>query len=418
MNFLQTSSDIKIETYFHPIISLKDRTIVAFEALSRFKTPLDTTFKSISELMSIIRKESELLDLDLLLIETAAKNFKKNSVCEKNTMLFINISSVIVNKGEEGVFLITQILHNYNIKPQRVVLEILEENLKDTQKCNRFFISARRSKYLLALDDVGVGFSNLQRIAQVKPDIIKLDKSLISNMDMDFYKRKVFKSLTKLANDIGSIVVAEGVETSNETLTSLQLGAVLVQGFFFCKPNPSINDIYSLCESKIIKSSSELKSRVDSKNRRIQQMIQNHNNCIDGLSQILENAVISRFNSVLEKFIAINNDIDCIFVLDNSGIQITDTITMDKESSEKHFLFQPAQIGTDHSLKQYYIDPTSIHSSHITERYISKASGKSCRTYSKQFYHRGKILILCIDFIDSTNFICNVDENIKNYKII
>ena len=58
MNFLQTSSDIKIETYFHPIISLKDRTIVAFEALSRFKTPLDTTFKSISELMSIIRKES------------------------------------------------------------------------------------------------------------------------------------------------------------------------------------------------------------------------------------------------------------------------------------------------------------------------------------------------------------------------
>ena len=86
---------------------------------------------------------------------------------------------------------------------------------------------------LIALDDMGTGYSNLERIASIKPDIIKLDRSLIQDIDREYHKQELFDFFLKLAHKIGVFVVVEGIETEAEALSCLERGADLVQGFYF-----------------------------------------------------------------------------------------------------------------------------------------------------------------------------------------
>ena len=89
----------------------------------------------------------------------------------------------------------------------------------------------------MVLDDVGAGHSNLDRIPLFRPDVIKIDRSLITGVDGDFYKQETFKSLVSLSRRIGALVVAEGIETEAEAVTALELGADLLQGFFLGRPS-------------------------------------------------------------------------------------------------------------------------------------------------------------------------------------
>lgn len=389
---------MKIETYFHPIISIKHRSIVALEALSRFKVDEDDSFKPINLYMETLNTEEDLLSLDLQLIETAAKNFSAQATDLTDLLLFLNVSSSLVNRGEYGIFKITKILSKTGISPKRVVLEILEENLEDSTDCNSFFISARESGYSLALDDVGVGFSNLQRIAQVKPDVIKLDISLISNLHQDYYKRKVFRSLTKLAHDIGALVVAEGVETKEETLKSLELGAGLLQGFHFCKPNPSISYIMKICNPIIENCRVDLKYFLKKQKEIMRKIKKDHMQNVQSLSMKLSHTKLANFENELTKCINEQYDIECIFIMDSEGIQITETLTNNQKVIPKNFLFKPAEKGADHSLKPYYMDSDTISECHVTDKYISQATGQPCRTFSGHFYNNGDLYILCVDY--------------------
>ena len=70
----------------------------------------------------------------------------------------------------------------------------------------------------------------------MRPDVIKIDRSLITGVDGDFYKQETFKSLVSLRRRIGALVVAEGIETEAEAVTALELGADLLQGFFLGRP--------------------------------------------------------------------------------------------------------------------------------------------------------------------------------------
>ena len=100
----------------------------------------------------------------------------------------------------------------------------------------RWRVALRQRGFLVVLDDVGAGHSNLDRIPLIRPDIIKIDRSLITGVDADFYKQETFKSLVSLSRRIGALVVAEGIETEREAVAALELGADLLQGYFLGRP--------------------------------------------------------------------------------------------------------------------------------------------------------------------------------------
>jgi EAL domain-containing protein (putative c-di-GMP-specific phosphodiesterase class I) len=94
----------------------------------------------------------------------------------------------------------------------------------------------RNMGFRVALDDLGAGYAGLTAFAQLRPDVVKLDMTLVRDVDKDPVRRKLVALVTEVSRDIGAIVVGEGVETQAERDVLVELGCHLLQGYLFGKP--------------------------------------------------------------------------------------------------------------------------------------------------------------------------------------
>jgi EAL domain-containing protein (putative c-di-GMP-specific phosphodiesterase class I) len=118
-----------------------------------------------------------------------------------------------------------------------VVLEITERSSLDKlDNVQQRVAALRRMGFRIAIDDLGAGYAGLTTFAQLEPEIVKLDMSLVRDVHTNGTKRKVVRSMTQLAREIGAMVVAEGVENEDELATVVDLGCDFVQGFYFARP--------------------------------------------------------------------------------------------------------------------------------------------------------------------------------------
>jgi EAL domain-containing protein (putative c-di-GMP-specific phosphodiesterase class I) len=129
-------------------------------------------------------------------------------------------------------------------EPSRVVIEITERTaIKDYPKFRDRLKAFRDMGYRFAVDDAGSGYAGLGSIANLEPDFIKLDISLINAIDTNFIKQNLVQTMVRFANDHGAKVIAEGVERAEEFATVQELGVHLVQGFFLHRPQSASSPI-------------------------------------------------------------------------------------------------------------------------------------------------------------------------------
>jgi len=122
--------------------------------------------------------------------------------------------------------------------PERVVIEITERTaIRDYPKFREQLRAFREIGFRFAVDDAGSGYAGLGSIANLEPDFIKLDISLINGIDTNFIKQSLVETMVKFANDHGAMVIAEGVERAEEFKAVKDLGVHLVQGFFLHRPS-------------------------------------------------------------------------------------------------------------------------------------------------------------------------------------
>ena len=111
--------------------------------------------------------------------------------------------------------------------------------IEDYDKIVGVLRKVRGSGIRLAIDDVGAGFSSLQHILRLNPDVIKLDVSLTRSVDADPARRALAAGFVSFARELGSSLVAEGVETQQECYALLGLGVPLMQGYLLGRPGPA-----------------------------------------------------------------------------------------------------------------------------------------------------------------------------------
>src|SRR5919109_173239 len=132
----------------------------------------------------------------------------------------------------------------------RLVLEVTEHApVDDYTELNSALRDLRRRGLRLAIDDAGAGFASLRHIVLLSPHLVKLDITLIRNVDSDEVRRAVVTAITAFASQIGARVVAEGVETAAELATLRDIGVQFAQGFFIGIPGDipaDIDDAWSL----------------------------------------------------------------------------------------------------------------------------------------------------------------------------
>lgn len=158
-----------------------------------------------------------------------------------NQMLFVNIDPRVVTQPKFISGWTKEKLRNLGLSAEQIVFEITERScIKDFQAFRQAINHYRRQGYRIAIDDVGSGFSSLQAIAELHPDIIKIDRSIVATAPDDRIKQAILESLTVLGHRIGITLLAEGIETESEHKLVKQLGYDLGQGYFLGKPAPLI----------------------------------------------------------------------------------------------------------------------------------------------------------------------------------
>jgi diguanylate cyclase (GGDEF)-like protein len=120
----------------------------------------------------------------------------------------------------------------------RLIVEITEDTLvrNDDPSLNAAIALLRRRGAQLAVDDMGAGYAGLRQITAVRPDYLKLDRTLISGIDADADRAALVKAMVDYADRVGALLVAEGIETEAELATMRDLGVHLLQGFLLARP--------------------------------------------------------------------------------------------------------------------------------------------------------------------------------------
>jgi EAL domain-containing protein (putative c-di-GMP-specific phosphodiesterase class I) len=91
--------------------------------------------------------------------------------------------------------------------------------------------------FRIAVDDIGAGYAGLSSIAQLEPDVVKIDMAMVRHIDVEPTKQKLVSAMAKLCQEMNVRVIAEGVETTAERDTLAALGCDLMQGYFFARPS-------------------------------------------------------------------------------------------------------------------------------------------------------------------------------------
>lgn len=390
----------KIKVHFQPIVYTSKKTVCGLEGLIRGINTDTNQLISPIHLFETANHKGLTIELDRICRNKVIEAFSHIHLNDKDRLLFLNIDASIIEKVEGSNYLINQV-EKFNIKTSNIVIEINEAKVKDNEALKRFIDTYRKLGFLIALDDIGSGFSNLDRISLIKPDIIKTDMSLIRNVQDDYYKQEVLKSLVSLSNKIGALVVAEGVETEEESIQTLKLGAHMIQGYFFSKPQEFIRGQKILLDNSIEKLNDSFK-RYMSKAERIEKRKQKQLNAIvtNSLKELV-NVPYDKFDDKLLEIVKGNRAIECAYIIDKYGIQLSNTIYLHGANEVKeNAIFYSARTGADHSMKKYYYHVVNAKlSKYITEPYVSLATGNLCITFSKIFKNiNNRRYILCIDF--------------------
>ena len=120
----------------------------------------------------------------------------------------------------------------------RVIIEITERAALDEVPNSESRIRALRDLgFRVAVDDLGAGYAGLASLAQLSPEVVKIDMSLIRNIDSDVVKQKLVRMVASVSHELGATVVGEGIETEAERLMAIELGCDLLQGYLLGRPS-------------------------------------------------------------------------------------------------------------------------------------------------------------------------------------
>jgi EAL domain-containing protein (putative c-di-GMP-specific phosphodiesterase class I) len=389
-----------IEVHFQPVVSIIKKCVVGFEGLSRGVIHTEDLLIEPLKLFKEAAKSKKTLSLDRLCRERVIEEFQELHSKNKDLLLFLNIDGSIMTDEIVGSGNVVNLISKHNFKPENIVIEIIESKVNNIEALHKFVNLYRSYGFLICLDDVGSGHSNLDRISIAEPDIIKIDRRIVRNMHLDYYKQEVFKSLVSLSKSLGSLIVAEGVESEEEALKAIELGADMLQGYYFGSPQKLSGNMIKTFNLPIrrvaLNYSSYLAEKINNQKSRHKEFSDIIKDVLLNLAAVEEKRIDFELLNIISKY----KMFECIYILDPSGIQVSDTVTQYINCTKhKNLIFQPAKKGEDHSLKKYYYFLRNMRlSKYLSEPYISLATGNLCITMSCVFKtSENKKFILCID---------------------
>lgn len=227
-----------LASHFQPIFSLSHGRVVGHEALLRATDaagaglPPPRFFEG--------QGFGELLRRDQLVRAMHMANYAK--AAPQAQWLFVNLNAQVFLQSPHTIFdgCGEAMPEPLRLPSKQLVVEVLEDAVRDDTDFDAAVAAIRARGGLIALDDFGAGHSNFDRVWRLRPEIVKLDRSLVERAALDPRARRVVVQMTSLLHECGALVLMEGVETEAEAFVALEADADLVQGYFFARPRAAL----------------------------------------------------------------------------------------------------------------------------------------------------------------------------------
>lgn len=335
---------LKIFPYFQPIVETATGRIAGYEALARMEDAagnIVSAGKVFSDDKIPVQERIE-IDRDVRL-----QALEVLSSLPEDTFLSINISPEWLQYLESLDDLPTlNMMKQVAGDPQRIVIEITELD-GELEIIERLVERYREEGFRVAIDDFGSGFSQLDRIELLKPDIIKLDMTLLKKGAINARGSSMVQMLGEMASKLGSKVLCEGVETDDEYYLALSCNAVYVQGFLFSEATKELQEPETTCK-KVKDLLSHFRDRAIDATSRNHWRADKIKNELLALREVLR---ASEDDEDLQHFIAADNLIR-FYICDRLGNQISPNY----ENSDKGWIKDERHRGYNWSWRPYFFE--------------------------------------------------------------
>ena len=217
--------------HFQPIVDLGTGRVVGYELLTRFR---ELSGESPVEWFAAAHRLGRAASLDASILRIAAGHLTS---LPADLFLSVNLTADGVVSDE-----VEAVLSNAFVRG--LVVELTDQTeVHDPAALRAKVRQLRDQGALFAIDDAGSGYPTLQRVMMVRPEMIKLDRAFVSNIDVDEAKTALVQMMGTLADRIGARLLAEGVERVPELDRLRELGVPLAQGYLFARPTAEFGSI-------------------------------------------------------------------------------------------------------------------------------------------------------------------------------
>ena len=254
--FLYLVDNNLITYHFQPIVEVRSGDVVAYEALMR--TDSSIGMKPL-EIIGYARQLKRLYDIEKLTMHNTLEAVSNHQEALHKRKLFVNSIPAFMLTDEDW----NELEMQFGELLEKVVIELTEQSEPSPEMLEVVHQRLGRNNMQLAIDDYGTGYSNTSNLVKYKPDVVKIDRSLIEDINLNPKMQRLVQGLIEFMHENGYLALAEGVETYDEMKTMIQLGSDLLQGYYVSKPKPvMIYEIASNIKAEINKINLEFSSEV------------------------------------------------------------------------------------------------------------------------------------------------------------
>lgn len=224
--------DSDVSALFQAVVELESRREIGYEALAR--GPAGSVFERPGTMFAVSGREGIDTALDRICRDTAIRDCGRMA---GDALLFVNVLPLSLEDPEWRGDPVDRLLDGSSLRRDHVILEVSERALDGHAGRACDAVEGLRDRgFRFALDDVGTGYASLEMMQALRPDFVKVDCSLVREIDAQRIKQEAMSSLLNIAGSLGADVIAEGVETEREALALQRLGVRLAQGYLFAPP--------------------------------------------------------------------------------------------------------------------------------------------------------------------------------------
>lgn len=221
--------------HFQPIYQLKPFKLYGLEVLSRPQTK--GILSNPEALFKVAMRFGCYFQLEMIVWKKALIVAQRIFGAEH---LFLNCSPQLIESKD--ACMIKEVFKGFNMNDRHVYLEVTERSsIAVYENFLKQVTQFRHQGFRIAVDDVGAGYSSLDVIMQTKPEVVKIDRHIITGLANDHFKRSLVKLIVEFCRENGIICIAEGIETKDDLNIAMELGVCLGQGYYFKKPSSTVD---------------------------------------------------------------------------------------------------------------------------------------------------------------------------------